>query len=292
VQSSEGKVRAPDGRLLSVLTAGPPEADPVFFFHGTPGVLEAYEPHVEAGARCGLRHVFYLRPGYGESDRRPGRSIADCAADVEAIADELGIERFHVLGESGGGSHALACAALLPGRVRAVAVLAGAAPVDAEGWEEGMGEGNLREFAAARKGPEVLRAFLEKAIQELRAVKTMPQLLAALDGHLCDADRAALDGVFGEHVLAAWQRIGEDKVWGWLDDDLAHIGDWGFDLERVAAPVAVWQGSADLFVPVKHGDWLAKHLPNAEHRLLPGTGHISLSAHHYDAVLVALAESG
>lgn len=292
MQSIERKVQAPDGRTLAVLTAGPPEADPIFFLHGTPGVLEAYEPHVEDGARRGMRHVSYLRPGYDGSDRKPGRSIADCAADVEAIADELGIERFYVIGESGGGAHALACAALLSTRVRAVAVLAGAAPIDAEDWEEGMGEGNRREFAAARKGPEPLRVFLEGEIQGLREVESMPQLLTALDGHLCDADRAALDGAFGEHVLAAWKRIGEGGVEGWLDDDLAHIGDWGFDFERVVAPVTVWQGSADLFVPVKHGNWLAKNLPNAEFRLLPGVGHISLTALHYGAALDALVASG
>lgn len=294
MQSVEREVRAPDGRRLSVLTAGPPEGDPVFFLHGTPGVLEAYEPHVEDGARRGLRYVSYLRPGYGKSDRQPGRSIADCAPDIEAIADALGIGRFYVLGESGGGSHALACAASLPDRVRAVAGLAGVAPVTAEGldWEEGMGEGNLKEFAAAREGSEALREYLEIEVRQLRLIKTREQLLAVLGKHLCDADRAAVVGAFGEHMLANWRRIGEDEVGGWQDDDLAHIKDWGFDLEQVAAPVTVWQGSEDLIVPVKHGRWLAEHLPNAEVRLLPGVGHISLTSLHYAAALDALVASG
>lgn len=289
---AERKVRAPDGRLLVVLTAGPPEADPVFFLHGTPGVLGTYEPHIEEGVRRGLRHVFYFRPGYGESERQPGRSMADCAADVGAIADALGIEGFYVIGESGGAPHALACAALLPDRVRAVAALSGSAPSSAEGlaWEEGMGDGNLQEFGAMRKGPEALREYLEIELRELRAIRTKEQLLAALDEHLCDADRAAIDGRFGEYLLAAWRQVGEGEVWGWLDDDLALGKDWGFELERVVAPVTVWHGRDDLIVPCRHATWLADHLPTAELRLLDGEGHISLAS-HYGATLDSMTVS-
>jgi pimeloyl-ACP methyl ester carboxylesterase len=293
VRRIELKVRAADGRILSVLVVGPPEADPAFFLHGTPGVLGLPDRDVEEGARRSLRHVLYSRPGYGESDRLPGRSIADCAADVEAIADELGIGDFHVVGESGGASHALACAALLPSRVRAVAVLSGIAPPAAEGldWEEGMGEGNRREFAAMWKGADVLRGFLEDEVRELRSIETKAQLLAALDGHLCDADRAVVEGGFGEYLLAAWRRIGEDGIEGWLDDDLAHGRDWGFGLEQVLSPVTVWHGREDTFVPWRHAEWLADRLPNAELHLLDGEGHISLVS-HYGASLDALLALG
>ena len=293
MQRIELKVRAADGRTLSVLVAGPPEADPVFFLHGTPGVLGLPDRDVEEGARRGLRHVLYSRPGYGGSDRLQGRSIADCAADVEAIADALGIGDFHVVGESGGASHALACAALLPSRVRAVAALAGIAPPAAEGldWEEGMGEGNRREFAAMWKGANVLQGFLEDEVRGLRSITTKEQLLAALDGHLCDADRAVVEGGFGEYLLTAWRRIGEDEIWGWLDDDLAHGRDWGFELGRVAAPVTVWHGREDSIAPWRHAEWLADRLPNAELHLLEGEGHISLVS-HYGASLDALLALG
>ena len=101
-----------------------------------------YAPLVELGAERGLRHVVYLRPGYGDSERCPGRAVADCAADTAAIADWLGVERFYTAGRSGGGPHALACAALLPDRVIAAATIAGVAPEDAEGldWLAGMGQ--------------------------------------------------------------------------------------------------------------------------------------------------------
>jgi pimeloyl-ACP methyl ester carboxylesterase len=287
VWSAERKVRLADGRQLQLLEVGPPDSDPVFVLHGTPGVLKVYAPHIEQGVRRGLRHVLYLRPGYGESDRQPGRSVADCAADIGAIADALGIGRFYVIGESGGAPHALACAALLPNRVRAVALIGAVAPYGAKGldWWKDMGEGNRREFKAAlRGGAPVLREYLERETRKLRSVENVAQLRAALDGHLCDADRAAIDGDFGEFVLASWRFIGEDKIWGWLDDDLSFMEDWEFGVEEATAPVSIWQGGADRMVPVQHAEWLAKRLPNAKLHLLPDAGHIS-SVSHFGAVL-------
>jgi len=293
VQRVEQKVQAPDGRMLSVLAVGPPKADPAFFLHGTPGIRGLPDRDIEEGARRGLRHVLYSRPGYAGSDRLPGRSIADCAADIEAIANEMGIDDFYAIGESGGGSHALACAALLPGRVRAVAVLSSIAPPTAGGldWEEGMSVRNRREFAAMRKGVDALRERLEEEVQELRLIRTKAQLLAALDEHLCDADRVAIEGDFGEYLLAAWRQIGEEAIWGWLDDDLAQGKDWGFGLEQVTVPVTVWHGRDDRIAPWRHAKWLADRLPNAELRLCDGEGHISLIS-HYGASLDALIALG
>jgi pimeloyl-ACP methyl ester carboxylesterase len=249
---------------------------------------------LEEGASRGLQYLTYSRPGFGGSDRQPGRSLADCALDVAAIADQIGAEKFYVIGESGGGPHALACAALLPDRVRAVALLASGAPTDAEGldWEEGLGEGNRKEFGAAQKGPGALREFLENEIRAMRSVKTVAQLRAALDEHLCETDRIVINGDFGALQLAAWKKIAEDGFWGWFDDDLALYGDWGFELDEAVAPVTVWQGCDDLIVPFAHGQWLAKKLPNADFRPLPGIGHISLVAGGYGEILDALIAAG
>jgi len=253
-----------------------------------------YGPDLEEGDRRGLRYLTYSRPGSGGSDRRPQRSVADCASDIAAIADQTGAERFYVIGESGGGPHALACAALLPDRVRAVALLAAVAPADAEGlvWEEGMGEGNCKEFRAAQKGPSALKEYLENEIRGLREVKTEAQLRAALDEYLCEADRKVIDGGFGAFLLTAWKQIAADEIWGWLDDDLALYRNWGFELDQVVVPVTVWQGCDDLMVPLAHAQWLAKNLPNADFRALPGVGHISLVAGGYGAILDALIASG
>lgn len=276
-----------------MLTVGPSQGDHVFFLHGTPGVRGRHGPHIEEIVRRGFIYDSYSRPGYGGSDRHTAREIADCAADIAAIADQIGAETFYLIGESGGGPHALACAALLPERVRAVALLASIAPIDAEelAWEEGMGQGNRKEFAAAREGPGALKEYLENEILGLRSIATVAQLRAALDEQLCEADRIAISGDFGAFLLTAWRQIAEGEIWGWLDDDLVLYRAWGFELDEVVAPVTVWHGCDDLMVPLAHGQWLAKKLPNADFRPLPGVGHISLVAGGYGAMLDALVAS-
>ncbi|MEA2474806.1 MAG: hypothetical protein QOE06_2721, partial [Thermoleophilaceae bacterium] len=117
-------VKAADGRTLEVAVAGPADGIPLFVLHGTPEAAALFGPSVEAAAERGLRSIAYSRPGYGGSDRHGGRSVADCASDVAAIADALGFDRFHTIGGSGGGPHSLACARLLPERVVSAATIA------------------------------------------------------------------------------------------------------------------------------------------------------------------------
>jgi pimeloyl-ACP methyl ester carboxylesterase len=142
---------APDGRRLEVLAAGPEDGLPLLFHNGTPGGLVAVPGMVAEAAARGLRTVMYARPGYGESTGQPGRRVAAAAADAVAVLDGLGARQFVTVGWSGGGPHALACAALLPGRCLAAASLAGVAPAQAEGldWVAGMGPENVTEFSAA-----------------------------------------------------------------------------------------------------------------------------------------------
>jgi len=151
-----------------------------------------------------------------------------------------------------------------------------------------MGQGNCKEFGAAREGPGALKEYLENEIRGLRSIESVAQLRAALDEHLCEADRIAINGDFGAFLLTAWRQIAEDEIWGWFDDDLELYGAWGFELDEVVVPVTVWHGCDDLIVPLAHSQWLAKKLPNADFRPLPGVGHISLAAGGYGAVLDAL----
>ena len=143
-------VPGPAGRTLGVYEAGDPGGHPVLVHHGTPAHGALFAPWEDDARGKGIRLVGYDRPGYGASSPDPERSVASAAADAAAIADALGIDRFATWGVSGGGPHALACAALLGERVVAVASLAGIAPFDAPGlnWFAGMGESNLVEFGA------------------------------------------------------------------------------------------------------------------------------------------------
>jgi pimeloyl-ACP methyl ester carboxylesterase len=280
----------PDGRILEYVAGGPADGLPLVVHHGTPSGAVLYPPLVEAAGRHGLRTILPARPGYGGSTARPGRTVADVAADTAALLDGLGLGRFVTVGWSGGGPHALACAALLPGRCRAAASIAGVAPYDAAGldWFAGMGAENLAEFGAAAAGAGELTAYLEQAAQELAGV-VASDLAAALGDLVSEVDKRALTGEFAEYLAASFHAALSTGIAGWRDDDLAFLTGWGFGLDDLHVPVAIWQGDEDRMVPFDHGRWLASHVPGAAVHLEPGEGHISLHTNGLDAILTDLA---
>lgn len=273
--------------------AGPEDAPALIAHTGTPSDGSQHRETLEEGAKRGLRQVSYARPGYAGSDRHEGRSVADCARDVEAIADALGIDRFHTVGWSGGGPHVLACAALLPGRVISAATVAGAAPHKVEDldWSAGMGEENIEEMGLAERGADALAPFLEREAEEMREA-TPDDLLAVLGDLVSEPDRAVLTGDYAAESLASLLGAVSMGIWGWLDDDLAFVRSWGFSLEEIRVPVSVWHGREDRFVPLSHGEWLAAHVPGARSHMVEGEGHISLSRHRYGDVLDELLAVG
>ncbi len=289
--SGDLNVRSPDGRRLAVRLDGPETGEVVLFHTGTPNDGPLFGPLVEAGAARGFRHLSYSRPGYGNSDRRPGRRVVDCAEDVLAILDALGIESIFTVGWSGGGPHALACAASLPERVRAAATIASIAPPRAEGlnWLDGMGKGNVAELAAAEAGGEALRAHLEREAETLSDL-TAGDVIAAFGDLISRADESALTGEFAEYVAESTRAAVRTGIWGWFDDDMAFIEDWGFDLGSIDVPVAIWQGDDDRFVPFAHGRWLAENVSGVTSCLRTGEGHLSLAISAYGEILDQLSQ--
>jgi pimeloyl-ACP methyl ester carboxylesterase len=279
-------VGLPEGRSLEVSVSGPAQATPLVFHHGAPSDRTQYPPFAEAAAVRGLRLVSYSRPGYGGSSRHPGRAIADCVADTLAIVEQLGAGRFYTAGWSGGGPHALACAALLPDRVLACATIAGVGPYGAPGLDflEGMGQENHEEFGAALAGPSQLQSYLERQGQVLAEV-TGEQVAAALGDLVSPVDVGSLTGDFAAYLATTFRRSVAGGIWGWFDDDLAFTRPWGFDLDEVGAPVAVWQGGQDRMVPFAHGRWLATHVPGARPRLLAKEGHLSIVVASFGEIL-------
>jgi pimeloyl-ACP methyl ester carboxylesterase len=275
-----------DGRDIEVLIAGG-DGLPLVLHGGTPSGLVLYQPVVQAALARGLRVVLAARPGYEGSTPRPGRRVADVAADTAAVLGELGAGPFVTLGWSGGGPHALACAAELPGRCLAAASVAGAAPHDAEGldWSAGMGPENVEEFECALRGAAALTGFLDGMAPAIGSV-TGDSVADSLGGLVKDADRAALTGQFAEHMAASLRASVRAGIAGWRDDDLAFVSDWGFPLVgRAIAPVAIWQGDQDMMVPHAHGRWLAATIPGARAHLLPGEGHLSLTVTRFPQIL-------
>jgi pimeloyl-ACP methyl ester carboxylesterase len=271
------QVTAPDGRTLAVLEAGAPEGPAIVAHHGSPGAGILFRTELESAERRGLRLIAYDRPGFGGSSPHEGRRVVDAAADVAAILDALGIERFATYGTSGGGPHALACATLLGDRCAAAATIAGVGAADAPDldWLEGMGEGNHAEFGAAREGRERLTPFLEDERAGIVGIAA-EQLAGAIRPHLSEVDANALTGEVAAYLLESIQKGLAPGVEGWVEDDLAFIAPWGFDLASIGVPVLVWQGEEDLMVPGAHGHWLREHVAGAEGGVLPGEGHITL----------------
>ena len=266
-----------NGRTLAVLEAGDESGRAVVAVHGTPGSGLPWRGLVEDAERRGIRLLAYDRPGYGGSDPDPGRTVADAAGDVAAIADALGIDRFAVEGGSGGGPHTLACAALLPDRVVAAASLAGVAPYPADGldWLDGMGQANLDEFAAALAGRETLEPFLRAQADTMLAAS--PEAIAdALRSLLSPPDAAVLTGEYAEYLAEATRRAIGDRLDGWIDDDFVFMNPWGFELDEIRVPVQLLHGAQDRFVPIAHGEWLAERIPGVEAHLSAEDGHLTI----------------
>lgn len=270
------QVRDSSGRTMSVESLGDPEGKPVFLLHGTPGGRNGPRPRGIVLYRLGIRLISYDRPGYPGSDRVPGRDVASAAKDVEIIANYLDIDRFSVVGRSGGAPHALACAALMPDRVISAAALASLAPYGAEDldWGAGMTESNVRAYDLAnRDSSDDLEAMLRE--QAERVGKGSEGLLRTLGPEMCADDRDVIDDIALRQIIANVhvEALSNNCIDGWVDDVIALGGKWGFEPESITVPVKLWGGQDDVFSPPSHTDWLAKRIVGADLEIGDGKAH-------------------
>jgi pimeloyl-ACP methyl ester carboxylesterase len=269
-----------DGRQLAYACWGDPDGFPVLALHGTPGCRLERWPDDELYRRLGVCLITHDRPGYGQSTRRRGRRIADEAGDVEALADELGLEQFAVTGASGGGAHALACAALLPDRVVRAACVVGVAPLGDPGlghddWLAGMDPENVKEFGWVQAGEDVLLRELEAEHAKIAARVADDPSAVLGDFDLSEADRKELMRKERVQVIReSWAEHSVRGVGGWADDDLAHMRPWGFDVRELTVPVLIRYGATDVLVPPAHGEWLAAHVPGSVVKVDGVAGHL------------------
>jgi len=270
----------PDGRTLAYATWGDPEGFPVLALHGTPGCRFNRWPNEEVYVQAGVNWVTHDRAGYGRSDRNHGRSVADEAADVLALADELGFERFGVTGGSGGGPHVLACAALLADRVVRATCAVGIAPfgpagLEKEEWLAGMDPENVKEVEWALAGEDVITPELEKLQKQAEERVAVDPSTVLDDFDLSESDRAQMARPEAMQVIReATLEEAVNGVGGWVDDDLAFVRPWGFDVSAVSVPVLVRYGRTDVLVPPAHGDWLATNVPGCIVEIEATGGHL------------------
>jgi len=258
----ETDVPLPDGRTVHAYDTGRGSV-PVFWLHGTPNIGSPPVPLFPISEPLGIRWLGYDRPGYGGSTPRPGRDIASAAADVAAVADALAVESFAVVGHSGGAPHALACAALLPDRVRAAVSVSGYVPYGTEGvdWFAGMSE--------------VTSAALHAALAGREAKERYEATAEADDPGFTESDQAALSGDWSWFldVVRPALASGPGPL---IDDDLALVSPWGFDPTAIQVPLFLLHGADDRVAPVAHATWLASHCPAATLHVVPAAGHISV----------------
>ena len=265
-------------RAFTVYDEGDPAGPAILIHHGTPGAGPPAAGWMADAAARGARLIAYDRPGYGASTPSGGRTVGDVAADAASIMDALGVGRFVTWGVSGGGPHALACAALLPDRVAAACSIGGVTPFDAQGlnYFRGMGHDNLVEFGLAMAGREHLARFAAAAAAEMLA--HLDDLAASIQTLVAEPDRVALAGPIGDWWAAGIRASFSTGTDGWVDDDLAFCKPFGFEHDAITIPTLVVHGREDKFVPLSHGEWLSAAIPGAESWLLDDEAHMSLLA--------------
>jgi pimeloyl-ACP methyl ester carboxylesterase len=241
--------RTPDGRDLAFCQWGPPDGSPVFYLHGTPG-SRYFRRDSAVYDRAGMRAITFDRPGYGRSTRAPGRTVAQGAADVAAVADHLGLDQFAVLGESGGGPYALAAAALLPDRVSRCATVVGVGPHDAPDLDAmaGLSPEDVEEWRAVQTGEWLDGPYYQGTLDWVEIFNGMTEVPQHRREMVVEAIREGLRP--GPHGL--------------YDDHVALQAPWGFDLSTVLCPTKVMIAREDVNVAPAQGQWLAAHLPTAE----------------------------
>lgn len=281
-------VVTPDGRDLQTAAFGDESGPTVLFHHGSPASSSTAWAELRLAAD-GLFVVTTSRAGYAESSRRAGRSVADVVDDARVALDAWGRGEYLSVGHSGGGPHALACAALDAPRCVGAISLAGVAPIDAGfDWTEGMGEENVREFRVAMEGGPAYEAAMAEAAAAFGAA-TAETIVGLFDTLLSPPDLAALADEGERERLALSSREAFARgPWGFYDDDRAFLSRWGFDVRAIDAPVEVWFAGLDLMVPATHGEWLSATVPGARARRFDDEGHLSLISSHVDELGAAM----
>ena len=271
----EHRITLPDGRRLAAAEVGRPDGTPVFYAHGFPGSRLGIELAARDALASAVRLIGFDRPGWGQSDRLPGRRLSDWPGDIAAAADKLGCPRFNLLGISGGMPFTLACAAALPDRIGRVAVVCGLGPPAAIRNVGDMMWHNRVGLALATHTPWLVRPTMALVSPLLKHFFGLA--IGNLVRHSDPADREILTdpkirAILGREFHEGFRQGGV----GAAADGLIYGTDWGFDLAAIRPPVHLWHGEADRIVPVAMAHWILERMPAARARLRPGEGHFSI----------------
>jgi pimeloyl-ACP methyl ester carboxylesterase len=284
---TDTSIQLSDQRRLAYAEYGESNGSPVFLFHGLPGSRLAWGYLPNDPFPPGLRLIAPDRPGYGRSDPNPDRTLLDWANDITELADALAIDRFAIVGVSGGGPGALACAWQMPDRLTAVGVVSGAAPTDASGVFEGMSTTNRFFMNLAWRSPWLSTLNVRLLASLIR--RNSARYIHTMKFKVHDVDKAILAlPEIQDMLVQDFTEALRGGAQGMVDDMTANHGrPWGFPLDQIRAKVHVWFCELDHSVPPAMGRYLSHTLPNCETTLIPDAGHLWILL-HLNEVLTAL----
>lgn len=265
-----------DGRTIGVAEFGPAEGFPVLWFHGSPGARRQIPPPaVEHAEAIGVRIIGVERPGVGWSTSHHYDRMLDWADDVAEVVDQMGIDEFGLIGLSGGGPYVLATAAALGDRVVAAAVLGGVAPAAGDEAPPGGITGLLRPFEPLLSRMREPIAFAVDIGAKLLTLVADPVTdLYVRFGPQADREvilRPEMRAMFVDDLVNAAHH--QFKALGY--DLVLFTRHWGFDVADIDVPVFFWQGDADFFVPLRHGEVMADLVADSKFHFWPGAGHLA-----------------
>jgi len=267
-------MRLPDGRTLNYAEYGIPDGKPLLYFHGTPGSRLERHPAQGIAKTLGIRLVVPERPGYGSSSDQPGRSMLQWADDMEYFINQLGLERFAIIGFSGGGPYAMACALKMADHITRLGLASSIAPFDNPYGAEGMNAQSKAFYELALADPEAFHAQVQALATD---GETLFQIITAglpePDTQLFTNDDLA---TMYRANMAESMRTG---VAGIVSDTILLPRAWGFRPEDIGCDTYLWQGLADANVPPGMGRYLSEAIPGCQATFLPGAGHFLLFAH-------------
>ena len=280
-------VKLSDGRSLSFARFGDPSGKPVFYFHGFPGSRLEPQSNHDAFLKAGIQLLALDRPGSGHSTRKNKRKLLDWPDDVVEVAKILKLEKFSILGVSGGGPYALACARAIPGYLNKVTVACGLGPIDAPNATSGMMLSNRVLFRYGKFFPPVLHLSTFLMVRQLSS-KPAKGLKKFVEG-LPEPDRLVLSKTDAQDFVAASAVEGVRQGSGPLLEEIGiYSRSWGFKLEDLNVPVSLFQGEVDIDVPASMARHQASLIPDCEINLYPDDGHFSLLVNHIDEIIASL----
>jgi pimeloyl-ACP methyl ester carboxylesterase len=280
-----GLVTLSDGRELAYEEYGDPAGFPVLSFHGgLSSRLDAAPAH-EAAVLMGVRLLSPDRPGIGRSTFQPRRRLLDWPGDVTQLADSLGLGRFAVMGWSAGGPYAAVCAARLPARVTAAALLSSSVPLDLYGTARGLTVEDQLFLFLSRHAPRLAATAMTITIVNASNKRLLREVMRSVP----PVDRTVLREWGPADQALAFVREGTRQGTAGCVLDYQIFGDpWGFSLEEIMVPVQIWEGSDDSTGPPGYREFLKRHIPHATLTVVPGEGHLSLLPHQAPAIFAAL----